>query len=276
MARYNQAPRRKNPGRWDEGMMHEPTDPRARQAFDEAVEVGIRGDVQAKVAALKRAIDLEPTYALAHVWLGASYFATGSLRESVSALDEAIRLEPRCAEAYALRSLCHERLGDGSRAVADRKKGLTLPGPQHSELPSRFLISLYSEPFLREARATGVDIDALLERIAQMPDARVLEYPDGTVQLEGEGAASAFEAAAGFRVRERAFQRAHAEDPLRMRSMFGQDFLVMRLRGDGMRLWGPNPPADIQGFLRVAEHFGAREHVPLFTRITRWLHLTRR
>lgn len=58
--------------------------------------------------------------------------------------------------------------------------------------------------------------------------------------------------------------------------MFGQHFFVMRDRGCGMCLWGPNPPADIQGFLRVAAHFGAQERVPFLTRIARWLHLTSR
>src|SRR5579864_4494653 len=41
--------------------------------------------------------------------------------------------------------------------------------------------------------------------------------------------------------------------------MFGQDFFVMRHRGYGICIWGPKPPADIKGFLRVADHFGARE-----------------
>lgn len=57
--------------------------------------------------------------------------------------------------------------------------------------------------------------------------------------------------------------------------MFGQDFFVMRVRGDGMCIWGPKPPADIRGFLRVVELFGASERMSLMKRIARWLHLTR-
>lgn len=57
--------------------------------------------------------------------------------------------------------------------------------------------------------------------------------------------------------------------------MFGQHFLVMRDRGRGMCLWGEQPPADIRGFLRVCEHFGAVERVSFVRRIARWLHLAR-
>ncbi|HUQ72544.1 MAG TPA: hypothetical protein VM165_23655, partial [Planctomycetaceae bacterium] len=52
--------------------------------------------------------------------------------------------------------------------------------------------------------------------------------------------------------------------------MFDQDFFVMRHRDYGMCLWGPNPPADVAGFLRVAEHFGAKEQTTAAGRITRW------
>ncbi|MEI8379185.1 MAG: hypothetical protein WCJ09_03595 [Planctomycetota bacterium] len=60
--------------------------------------------------------------------------------------------------------------------------------------------------------------------------------------------------------------------------MFGQDFFVMRVRGDGMCIWGPKPPVEIQGFLRVAHHFGASERVQpvsFITRVARWLRLTK-
>lgn len=58
--------------------------------------------------------------------------------------------------------------------------------------------------------------------------------------------------------------------------LFGQDFFVMRSRGDGTCLWGPASPADIHGFLRVADYFGAHERMSLLSRIVRRLHLTGR
>jgi len=51
--------------------------------------------------------------------------------------------------------------------------------------------------------------------------------------------------------------------------MFGQEFFVMRVRGDGMCVWGPKPPEDISGFLRVAEHFHAVEFRTWQTKVAR-------
>ena len=55
--------------------------------------------------------------------------------------------------------------------------------------------------------------------------------------------------------------------------IFGQEFFVMRSRGYGICLWGPRPPADVRGFLRVAAHFGARERMSPLKRIAYWLGL---
>jgi hypothetical protein len=57
--------------------------------------------------------------------------------------------------------------------------------------------------------------------------------------------------------------------------MFGQEFFVMRDREFGTCLWGPRPPADIHGFLRVAKLFGAREHLSLLKRVACCLWLDR-
>jgi ADP-ribosylglycohydrolase len=57
--------------------------------------------------------------------------------------------------------------------------------------------------------------------------------------------------------------------------MFGQEFFVMRSRGHGICLWGPKPPADISGFIRVAAHFGARERMSPLKRIAYWLGLAK-
>ena len=44
-------------------------------------------------------------------------------------------------------------------------------------------------------------------------------------------------------------------------TMFGQNFFVMRDRGHGISLWGPDTPEDPTGFLRVAARFQAVEHI---------------
>jgi len=116
-------------------------------------------------------------------------------------------------------------------------------------------VSLYTAPFVREAREVGVDVEALLNRIAEMPAARVLEYPDGTIQLQGEGTTSRFETIAGARVRERAVQIAQAEDPRHMRLLLGSasftslsPFHARELR---LTLWGDFVKQYEGGHLRI-------------------------
>lgn len=58
--------------------------------------------------------------------------------------------------------------------------------------------------------------------------------------------------------------------------MFGEDFFLMRHRGFGICLWGPSPPAAVAGFLRVAAHFDAREHLSFFGRLAKRLRLSGR
>lgn len=53
--------------------------------------------------------------------------------------------------------------------------------------------------------------------------------------------------------------------------MFGQQFGVMRNRGDGICLWGPKPPEAIDGFLRVCQHSRAVEKRSVLKRIGSWL-----
>ncbi|WP_339748936.1 hypothetical protein [uncultured Rubinisphaera sp.] len=43
--------------------------------------------------------------------------------------------------------------------------------------------------------------------------------------------------------------------------LFGQDFFLMRQGGYGICIWGPSAPADLSGFLRLADHFDAIEFI---------------
>jgi len=54
---------------------------------------------------------------------------------------------------------------------------------------------------------------------------------------------------------------AHKEKGYWNVQMFGQDFFVMRRRGYGLCIWGPKPPEELTGCLRIAEHFGAVEYL---------------
>ena len=53
-------------------------------------------------------------------------------------------------------------------------------------------------------------------------------------------------------------------------TMFGQEFFVMRDPGYGICLWGPKPPADLSGFLRIAAHFKAVEFLTWQQRLVRF------
>ena len=53
--------------------------------------------------------------------------------------------------------------------------------------------------------------------------------------------------------------------------MFGQQFYVMRVRGEGICLWGPKPPEPIENFLRVCQHFRAVEKRSVLKRLGTWL-----
>jgi hypothetical protein len=236
-------------------MFQEPVNPEAREAFNKAIEASMRGDSQAAILEFSRAIKAEPTCALLYSHLALSQYCTGRLQESLSALNEAIRLEPRFAAAYLLREDCHERLGNGIKAMADRTMGLSLPEPRFLNYPTRFFVSLYSEPFLREAREIGVNVEALLGKIADMPDARILKYPNGTIQLEGEGAASTFGAEAGSRVSDHAIRQAHIKDPRRMpvclASASFASLSPFPVRYIGLTLWGEFVKQYEGGRLRV-------------------------
>jgi hypothetical protein len=54
-------------------------------------------------------------------------------------------------------------------------------------------------------------------------------------------------------------------------TIFGQQFFVMRHRGYGICVWGPKPPADLNGFLRIAEYFKAVEFVTWQRKLARFL-----
>ena len=94
----------------------------------------------------RRAIDLDPNYAMALVTLGWSHHneadvglvhATQKIRDVTlgSAMDcaeKALELDPLCADAYSLLSLCHLSNGEHDEAIAMSEKAVEL-APNHAE-----------------------------------------------------------------------------------------------------------------------------------------------
>jgi tetratricopeptide (TPR) repeat protein len=94
----------------------------------------------------KRALDLDPNYAMAWVVLGTTYFdeadvVTGystkgdreaMLDSAVECAQKALELDPSCAEAYALLGLCHLSKREYDEAIAMSEKAIAL-APSHAE-----------------------------------------------------------------------------------------------------------------------------------------------
>jgi len=95
----------------------------------------------------KKAIDLDPDYAIAWVMLGWTYFHqadVGSLYRSeeqreamlnstVECGQKALELDQSCADAYAELGLCHLSKGEHDQAIAMSEKAVAL-APNHSEI----------------------------------------------------------------------------------------------------------------------------------------------
>jgi len=95
----------------------------------------------------KKAVDLDPNYAIAWVMLGGTYFhqsdvGTGfRLKEQREAMldstvecgQKALELDPSCADAYSLLSLCHLSKGEHDQAIAMSEEAITL-APNQAEI----------------------------------------------------------------------------------------------------------------------------------------------
>jgi adenylate cyclase len=95
----------------------------------------------------KKAIDLDPNYAIAWVMLGWTYFHQADvgtlfqpeenreamLDATVECGQKALELDPSCADAYAELGLCHLSKGEYDQAIAMSEKAVAL-APNHSEI----------------------------------------------------------------------------------------------------------------------------------------------
>jgi adenylate cyclase len=102
----------------------------------------------------KRALDLDPNYAIAWAMLGWTYFhladvgtGFGSKRDRDAMLDSAVEcaqkaleLDPSCADAYAELGLCHLSKGDHDQAIVMYEKAIAL-APNHAEILATFAVT---------------------------------------------------------------------------------------------------------------------------------------
>ena len=66
-----------------------------------------KGEYDAAISNLTKAIKMRPRFALAHFYRGRAYFRKGEHDKSLSDLTEAIELDPALAVAYSERAVIH-------------------------------------------------------------------------------------------------------------------------------------------------------------------------
>ncbi len=131
--------------------------------FDEAVL-----DFQA-------ALDINPSHALAHYGLGATYVFGGKSEISLPHLEQAIRLSPQDANmgSFLVRTAqVHLQLGKYEKAVELARKALRLPNFQWS----RQMILASALAHLGRPDEAGSAIDLLLQRIPNFSSDYMLDY----------------------------------------------------------------------------------------------------
>lgn len=81
--------------------------------------LGLGGSDQTRIEEnLKRAVELEPSFAAARLSLGKFYFRTGRLTQAANELEQVIKLDPQLAGAYYQLGLVYSRLKRTEQAQA--------------------------------------------------------------------------------------------------------------------------------------------------------------
>jgi tetratricopeptide (TPR) repeat protein len=79
----------------------------SKEYYDRGVARLEKGEYDAAISDLTKAIKMRPKYAMAHFYRGRAYFRKGEHDKSLSDLNEAIELDPALAVAYSERGVIH-------------------------------------------------------------------------------------------------------------------------------------------------------------------------
>ncbi len=94
------------------------------------IEQGItyyyEGDYKRAIACYNKAIEFDPTYAVAYYDRGLAYAEKGDHDSAISDYNKAIRLDPRYAGAYHNRGIVYADLGNYNGAISDYSKAIKL------------------------------------------------------------------------------------------------------------------------------------------------------
>jgi tetratricopeptide (TPR) repeat protein len=99
------------------------------QSYAKGVEAFEKGETDAAIALMSRAIQLDPKYAPAYCDRGLALVIKGDLDKAVTDLNTAIRLAPSGERSYFNRGFAYFHKGDYDKAVADYTEAIRLqPG----------------------------------------------------------------------------------------------------------------------------------------------------
>ncbi|HTR67703.1 MAG TPA: protein kinase [Terriglobales bacterium] len=143
------------------------------------LDMGDAKDAPLAEAALKKSIELGPTYA-AYANLGLLYSQQNRFAESAAMMEKALQLNDKNYEVWENLALAYERLNETDKAAAARERELLLveaqlkAKPTSAELQS-YLALLYGEKKLRDqaithlqaALALGPDNQVVLENVGE-------------------------------------------------------------------------------------------------------------
>lgn len=99
---------------------HLTADPDDSEAnFRLAMGLGVMGNAEGKIDALRKAISLKPTFYEAHIQLGETLSAIGRFDEAVATLSEASRINPDAAETYNTLGNVYADQGKADEAISN-------------------------------------------------------------------------------------------------------------------------------------------------------------
>lgn len=84
------------------------------------------GEYHKAVAAFTKAIELDPSFALAYSNRGWAHIKLGEYEQAIADCSRAIELDPNLAIAYSNRGWAHIELGDYEQAVTDYDRAIEL------------------------------------------------------------------------------------------------------------------------------------------------------
>lgn len=109
----------------------------AREAYDYAMQLSLKGAVDDELPYINRAIQLDPQFAEAYQERGAIEGFKGHIEAAIQELNRAIELNPKLVRAYSNRGNCYWNLKNIDKAIGDYSVSLALDSTQPEVFATR-------------------------------------------------------------------------------------------------------------------------------------------